>query len=498
MANTTDATAVEAEGKKMSSKLMDVGAERAVLAGLFSYGIESYVEVCDLIDHKTFGHQNNQVLYKCLEKVLQDEVLVDIPAILAAASQLGLSDAINTKQELEYIKSLMEFPVKKNNVVHFASQIKKFEFARKIKSLAAKIGRDVDEINGDENIDEIIGLIENPIMEFLREDETNSKPEKLGDGIEEYLDFLINNECDQIGVATGFPRFDAVIGGGLRRKCVDLVSARPGVGKSVFADNVALNVASRGIPVLMLDTEMSKEDHLNRIIANLTNIPINDISTGKALQDEEKFIKIKAATEQIKEMPYTYVTVSGAPFETIINTIKRWIMQEVGTDENGQTNECLVIYDYLKLMSSSAINNNIQEYQALGFQITSLHNLAVKYDFPCLSFVQLNRDGITKESTDAVSGSDRLIWLCTSFSIFKLKSVEELAEDGPRTGNRKLVTLKARHGAGLMDGNYINMKMYGEHSKLEELRTRDEFIIHRETQGAIEGSELPFDDEEEA
>ena len=79
-------------------------------------------------------------------------------------------------------------------------------------------------------------------------------------------------------------------------------------------------------------------------------------------------------------------------------------------------------YEYLKLMSSSGITNNIQEYQALGFQITNLHNLAVKYDFPCLSFVQLNRDGITKESTDAVSGSDRLIWLCTSFSIFKLKS----------------------------------------------------------------------------
>ena len=53
-------------------------------------------------------------------------------------------------------------------------------------------------------------------------------------------------------------------------------------------------------------------------------------------------------------------------------------------------------------MSSNSITNNIQEYQALGFQITSLHNLCVKLDIPCLSFVQLNRDGITKESTDAV------------------------------------------------------------------------------------------------
>ena len=125
----------------MDSKLMDVGAERAVLAGLFAYGIESYVEICDLIDYKTFGHQNNQVLYKCLEKVIQSEVLVDVPAVLSAASQLGLSESINTKQELEYINSLIQFPVKKENVVHFAGQIKKFEFARKIKSLAAKIGR---------------------------------------------------------------------------------------------------------------------------------------------------------------------------------------------------------------------------------------------------------------------------------------------------------------------------------------------------------------------
>ena len=112
-------------------------------------------------------------------------------------------------------------------------------------------------------------------------------------------------------------------------------------------------------------------------------------------------------------------------------------------------------------MSSSGISNNIQEYQALGFQITELHNLTVKYDFSCLSFVQLNRDGITRESTDTVSGSDRLILLCTSFSQFKVKSQEELAEDGPSGGNRKLVTLKARHGAGLMDGNYINLNMVG-------------------------------------
>ena len=476
----------------MDSNLSDVGAERAVLAGLFSYGLESYIEISDLLSYGSFAHQNNQVIYKCIEKILNNDVEVDLPSILAASEQLNLSGVIKTNQELEYIKSLMDFPIKKENVVYFAAQIKKFELARKAKKIANKITKDLDSINGDESIDEIINLIENPITDFLRQDDIGQKPEKLGDDIDEYLEFLIENKCDQIGLSSGFPRFDAVVGGGLRRKWVYLVSARPGVGKSVFADNVALHNARKGIPVLMLDTEMSKEDHLNRVVSNISGVPIEEVSTGKFADDDEKLIKVKEAMEEIRDVPYTYVSVAGAPFETIMNTIKRWIVQDVGQDEYGRTNDCLVVYDYLKLMSSSSINNNIQEYQALGFQITNLHNLAVKFDFPCLSFVQLNRDGITKESTDAVSGSDRLIWLCTSFSIFKLKSAEELAEDGPSSGNRKLVTLKARHGAGLLDGNYINMNMIGSHSQLLELRTRDE--VRSSPDGdVIEGADVPFE-----
>jgi hypothetical protein len=220
---------------------------------------------------------------------------------------------------------------------------------------------------------------------------------------------------------------------------------------------------------------MSKEDHLNRIISNLSSIPINDIATGSFADDDDKLEMVEEAVKKIESIPYSYSSVAGRPFEQVLNIIKRWILQEVGMDEYGNTKECVVIYDYLKLMSSSSITYNIQEYQALGFQITELHNLCVKYDFPCLSFVQLNRDGITKESTDTVSGSDRLIWLCTSFSIFKKKSPEELAEDGLGAGNRKLVPVVARHGAGLDDGDYINMDMMGEYARLLELKTRNEF-----------------------
>lgn len=456
-------------------KLSDIGSERAVLAGLLQHGLDGYVSISDFITVDSFGHYNNQILFKCIEEIIKNDQKVDIPSILSIASRLNLSEAINTPQEIKYIKSLFDFPVEKDNVFNFGIQIKKFEFARKIKKLTEKIHKDIDGISGSESINEIIQILENPVTDFLREDDGGDVPEKIGKEIEQYIDFLKDNKCDIIGIPTGFNKYDEAIGGGLRRKCVDLVSARPKVGKSVFADNVALNVALKNIPVLMLDTEMSKEDHLNRLLANISGVPINEIATGRFVDDEDKYQKVLDAVKQLESIPYSYVSVAGRPFDQILNLIKRWVVQEVKSDEQGRTNNCVIIYDYLKLMSSSSITNNIQEYQALGFQITSLHNLCVKLDIPCLSFVQLNRDGITKESTDAVSGSDRLIWLCTSFSIFKIKSPEELAEDGPNAGNRKLVPIVARHGAGLDDGDYINMVMQGSHAKLKELRTRNEF-----------------------
>ena len=459
----------------MEEKLLDVGAERAVLSGLLQYGVDAYVGIADFISVDSFVNANNAIIFQCIEHIINNDQSPDIATLLAAAEQLKHVDKITTPKEIKYIQSLYDFPINQNNILGFAAQIKKFEFARKIKKLTLKIHQDVDGVTGRESIDDIIGILENPVTDFLREDDGGENPEKIGSGVEDYVDFLSTNKCDIIGIPTGFSRYDEAIGGGLRRKCVDLVSARPKVGKSVFADNVALNVSSLGIPVLVLDTEMSKEDHLNRLIANISGTPINEVATGKFADDPEKDRKVREAVAKLESIPYSYVSVAGKPFEQILNIIRRWIVQEVKTDESGKTNECLIIYDYLKLMSSSSITNNIQEYQALGFQITSLHNLCVKLDIPCLSFVQLNRDGITKESTDAVSGSDRLIWLCTSFSIFKAKSPEELAEDGPNAGNRKLVPIVSRHGAGMDDGDYINMQMVGSHAKLIELKTRNEF-----------------------
>jgi len=473
----------------MKNNLEDLASERAVLAALCQYGLDCYLEI-DFVDADHFTDDMNQLLFHCIHKSVSENTKVELSSILSAANSLGVHESINNKQEMSFIRSLFNFPIHKENAKSHAVKIAKLKLARDLKKTLSACQKDLDATNGDEDVMDLISKVEAPILDATADiyQSSNKKTEIIGEDIDDYIEFLSENVSDNVGIPTGFPRYDAAIGGGLRRKCVDLVAARPKVGKSMFGDAVAMNVSNLGIPVLMLDTEMSKEDHLNRMLANLSGVDINKISTGKFTENPLEKEKVEKAADKLKEIPYHYISIAGQPFENILAIMRKWIYQHVGFDEAGVTNDCLIVYDYLKLMGSEGISSSMQEYQVLGFQITQLHNFMVKYDVPCLSFVQLNRDGITKESTDVVSGSDRLIWLCTSFSIFKMKSEEEIAEDKVENGNRKLVPVVSRHGEGLDDGDYVSMKMFGKIGRREEGMTRND--LHSSARAREEGFEI--------
>jgi replicative DNA helicase len=474
---------------KTINKLEDLASERAVLAGLCQHGLDAYLEI-DYVTSETFTDAMNQLIFDCVYKSISENTEVELSSILSVANNMGVEEVINTKEEIGYIRSLFNMPIVKDNIGIYASKITKLRVARDFRKMMKACDSELSSVTGDEDIMDIISRVENRILEATGDiyQSGNKKTETIGEGLDEYLDFLENNVSDYIGIPSGFSDYDRAIGGGFRRKCVDLVGARPKVGKSMYGDAVGLYVAGEeNVPVLMLDTEMSKEDHYHRMLANISGVEINRIASGRFTESEIDKEKVHKAAEKLKSIPYHYISIAGESFENILSQMRKWIYQHVGFDEHGRTNDCLIIYDYLKLMGSEGISASMQEYQVLGFQITQLHNFTVKYDVACLAFVQLNRDGTTTETTTVVSGSDRLIWLCTSFSIFKMKSPEEIAADGESNGNRKLVPVVARHGEGLDDGDYISMVMHGRFGRIEQGLTRNE--IHENERSREEGFE---------
>jgi replicative DNA helicase len=457
----------------------DAPSERAVLAGIMRYGTEAYYDVSDIVNTETFTDASNAAIYACLQKVMKEDEQrkIDVPTIMSAAQELGLQDFFNNKEEISHLAAIMKFPVSMDNIRRFGAKIRKLQIARLMyEQLELTQGKYL-EVKGDEPISHILGIAEESIFDFtsLLADHEDT-PTKLFDDLAEELEERAKNPLDQIGIPTGFDKYDFAIGGGLRKGTISMIGARTKVGKSLIGLNMGIDISKRKIPILYMDTEMIKTDQQNRGAASLSygtggQTTIHEIETGKFGKNKEAEELLKLAKAN-KDLPFYHKNIGGRAFEDQLSIMRRWIAREVGLNDKGKANDCVIVYDYLKLMEMSELGGSkMQEFQLLGFMITSLHNFALRYEVPILLFIQLNRDGIDKESTDAASGSDRVVWIASNFTIYKPKSDEEIAQDGEQYGNRKLVPIIARHGEGLKYKDYINVLMEGKYGKLIEGKT---------------------------
>lgn len=465
----------------MSKVKGNIAAERAVLSGICKYGTDALLDVQDIITPSSFTNESNQIIYKCLVKSLEDINKPDIPAVLSAATSLGLYEAIS--KDIEFLKTIFTIKVELENVRNYAGIIRKIEIAKELQSAHEEAHSELSNVTGNEPIDEILQISDKPISQLTSSliSQADNQPTYLFEDIYAYIDHLEENQDKSIGISSGYPIYDMVIGKGFRPGYINIIVARPKSGKSTVAKEVSLFVSKKlMIPTLVLDTEMDKQVTLNRVLASISNNTIDDIESGK-FKDKGKIIE---AAKQFEKVPLFYKRIAGKPFEEILSIIRRWVKKEVGVDENGITNPCLVIYDYFKLMNASEINKNLAEHQAIGFQLSSLTDFLGNNGVACLAFVQANRDGIDKESTDIISQSDRILWLVSSACLLRRKTKEEILEEGPQNGNTKLIPLEAmRFSEGLESGDWINLQFNRAKSKLIEVNTRSQAIIEKTNSG---------------
>lgn len=474
--------------------LSDVAAERAVLAGICRYGDSAYYDVVDFVQDSTFKEEINQAIFKCLKHIFDnnDNVKIDIPTLFSASQDLGLEHYFAKTNDAQHLQAILNLPIELSNVRRHAAKIRKLEIAGLLHQQLGLAQGQLLDITGNESIAQILGIAEDAVFNFTSLlNDGEDEPTRFGDGILDYVKYLENNPVDQVGISTGFPVYDNAIGGGLRGGTVNIIAARSKIGKSMLSANMGYHIVKNlNIPVLIMDTEMIKSDQTSRILAMMSGVSINQIETGKFGQSPEERDKVHNVSNELEKLSYFHKSIAGSSLEEQIGIIRRWLTKQVGLNDDGTAKQCIIIYDYLKLMNQTDISGNIQEYQALGFLISTLHNLAVRYNLPILALVQLNRDGISKESTDVISGSDRLLWLASNFTIFKNLSDEEIVEQGLNNGNTKLVPLAMRHGAGLEYGNYICCQRDGRIARITERKTR--FEIDQQNNSKHSGESVDF------
>ncbi len=477
---------------KDMSILRDSGSERALLGTIVKNGKDALIDSQGIVRAKDFSLPINKAIFNCLETLADDPNCerFDIESIKAKAKTLGLNIYFQNPKDLEYLEYLEQASTAKENLPMFALQVKKYSIARDLYERYENAKNYLVNISGQESLSDIVRNAESNIVDFVTGADNGNTLEEIGKGIEDHVEEIISTEpVDQIGLPTGFPVYDRAIGGGPRPGTVTVIGARPKVGKSFLALNMGRNMALTGIPVLYLDTEMTKEYQTSRFLAMQADCPISLLETRKFNRNKELVSRVREAGKIISSIPFTYQCIAGMGHSEALALARRWLVRKVGFNQDGKANPCIIVYDYMKLTSGESLTKHTPEYIILGLMLTELHNFAVRYNVPILGFVQLNRDGIDGDDGSVIAGSDRILWLCSSMSFLRNKSDQDKdLQCGWEYGNKKLNILDTRMGAAFEnEHDYLNL-----YSSLRP-RTREEeatgFIREGLTFSAIVGTE---------
>ena len=232
-----------------------------------------------------------------------------------------------------------------------------------------------------EDVEDIMNVAEKKIFDVMQRKSQkgyNSIKDVLVGTFAE-LEKLYNQKGALSGIPTGFSDLDYKTSG-LHNSDLIIVAARPTMGKSAFAINIATNVAVQSnVPVIVFNLEMSKEQVANRIICSEAMVDSNKIRTGKI--EDEDWIKLANASGKLAEAPIYIDDTPGISIMEIRAKCRKMKLEK---------NIGLVVIDYLQLVQASSKKNSSRE-QEISEISRSLKILAKELDVPVIALSQLSR-----------------------------------------------------------------------------------------------------------
>lgn len=181
-------------------------------------------------------------------------------------------------------------------------------------------------------------------------------------------------------VKTGLADFDKMLGGGLIRGGMHVIGARPAVGKSAVALQIALNAAQAGARVVYVSLEMSPEDCTARLTANMAGLPSQSLAFGKTLTEVE-YGKFAESAAELSQLPLVFNRRAGISVGQLTALAYR-------------EKPDLLILDHLGLLDPES--SRLSLYEATTRNSRAIKKLAMRLQIPILCLCQLNRSGATE------------------------------------------------------------------------------------------------------
>ena len=359
-------------------------AEQAVLGALLKEP-ECLPIVSDMLKIDHLYLPQHKAIYTAILNIDTIGGRIDPLVVLEELKKEGVYDDIGGKTYLMKIADAV--PSTKNVESYIRIIIDKF-YLRTLMVTAREILDATS--NGNDSPDALLDLAEQKIYD-IRRGKNTSGPAKISDivmsDVFERLKKLASadpKEKEQyIGIPTGFSYLDKVLGGGFHRSDFIVVGARPAMGKTSFALNVARNIAMKGRKVLFFSLEMSKEQLAQRIISTEARIVSNKLRTGDITDSDWE--KLGLALQNLINCELYFDDTANINVPEMKARALR--MKDI---------DCIVI-DYLQLMSGTKrTENRVNEVSEIT---RSLKMMAKDLNIPVVTCSQLSR-GVAKNNGD--------------------------------------------------------------------------------------------------
>lgn len=349
----------------MAEIIHDADAERAIIATAIQRN--TYMSRLLELEPTDFYSHENALLLSIMRDLYNSGETVDIPVIKATLVQRGKTETFDAKK-IDDLHDDVMYAVTYNFDWMF-DKVLDLSKKRKLAALGTKIV-DAASTHGT-TTDELVERIDRAVSEINRDRSAKavSVSEVAAGGDSGFV------EAEKY-LTTGFPDLDQILLGLFGGQLI-IIGARPGVGKSAFALQMAEHIAREG-RVLFFSLEMPKKQIIRRMITRRTGIPANAMRSGNISGDQRR--EVQATLREIEKDYKNLIVIDNATdFYTIVNTAKKQY------DQYGLS--CIMI-DYLQLCRMKSAE---KRYLQLGEMTATLKAMSIKYGLPIVVLSQLGR-----------------------------------------------------------------------------------------------------------
>lgn len=355
----------------------DVVTEMALLSLCFSKTAVIVDTITKKIEESDFADTRNGTIYGAIKELYYSGSGIDRFTVIGYLTNHNI---LSKAGDSEYIFRIVEQVAVTSNTDTYIAQIIEESSRRKLVGALDQARKMC--LDGEYKSSECLDSALSNLTKLNTEDNTAGF-EKIDRLLQNAL-VDISNEIksgDEKRVNLGFPHLDRMLGG-LRPGSLNILAARPGMGKSALAVNMAVNVASLDIPVAIFSLEMSKTEITNRIMSSGMNRSVSSIISSKAYDDSTRAM-LNEAANKFTRLPIYIDDNAGTNPITMIAKINR-------LKNNPESCPGLVIVDYLQLMTMPGFGNKSKNEEVSAIS-RSLKVLAKDLDIPIIALSQMSR-----------------------------------------------------------------------------------------------------------